>query len=135
MSAAEAKIKELEAEYARTQKNKATEGHLGLIKAKIAKLKREMMDKDAQSRGGGGGGEGFDVKKSGDTRVGLVGFPSVGKSTLLTTLTGTFSEAAAYEFTTLTAIPGTMKYRGAKIQARAPSPRARLGISLARARS
>ena len=115
-SMAEAKIKDLEAEYARTQKNKATEGHLGLIKAKIAKLKREMMDKDAQKSGGGGGGEGFDVKKSGDTRVGLVGFPSVGKSTLLTTLTGTFSEAAAYEFTTLTAIPGTMKYRGAKIQ-------------------
>jgi ribosome-interacting GTPase 1 len=37
-------------------------------------------------------------------------------STLLTTLTGTFSEAASYEFTTLTAIPGTLKYRGAKIQ-------------------
>lgn len=38
-----AKIAELEAEYARTQKNKATEGHLGLIKAKIAKLRREML--------------------------------------------------------------------------------------------
>jgi len=37
--------------------------------------------------------------QSGDTRVGLVGFPSVGKSTLLTKLTGTASEAAAYEFT------------------------------------
>ena len=66
--------------------------------------------------GGGKGGEGFDVQKAGDTRVGLVGFPSVGKSTLLTKLTGTFSEAAAYEFTTLTAIPGTLHYRGAKIQ-------------------
>lgn len=115
MSTYEAKIAELEAEYARTQKNKATEGHLGLIKAKLAKLRREA--EAAQNKGGGGGGgEGFDVKKVGDTRVGLVGFPSVGKSTLLTTLTGTKSEAAAYEFTTLTAIPGTLRYRGARIQ-------------------
>lgn len=57
-----------------------------------------------------------DVGQSGDTRVGFVGFPSVGKSTLLTKLTGTESEAAAYEFTTLTAIPGTLRYKGAKIQ-------------------
>ena len=114
MSTTEDKIKELEAEYARTQKNKATETHLGLIKAKLAKLRRELETQGG--KGGGGGGEGFDVKKVGDTRVGLVGFPSVGKSTLLTTLTGTKSEAAAYEFTTLTAIPGTMKYRGARIQ-------------------
>lgn len=35
---------------------------------------------------------GFDVNKVGDARVGFVGFPSVGKSTLLTKLTGTFSE-------------------------------------------
>lgn len=33
------KIKEIEFEYARTQKNKATNGHLGLLKAKLAKLR------------------------------------------------------------------------------------------------
>lgn len=33
------KIVEIEAEMARTQKNKATEGHLGLLKAKLAKLR------------------------------------------------------------------------------------------------
>jgi len=109
------KIQELEHEMGRTQKNKATAFHLGILKAKLAKLKRELI---APSKGGAGAkpGEGFDVTKSGDARVGLIGFPSVGKSTLLSKLTGTYSEVAAYEFTTLTCIPGTFKYKGCRIQ-------------------
>jgi small GTP-binding protein len=109
------KIADIEAEMARTQKNKATAGHLGILKAKLAKLRREILE---PSGGGGGGskGDGFDVNKVGDARVGLVGFPSVGKSTLLNKLTGTFSEVAAYEFTTLTCVPGVIRYRGARIQ-------------------
>jgi len=107
-----AKIADIEAEMARTQKNKATEGHLGLLKAKLAKLKREITDGPKASGGGEGG---FDVKAAGDARVGLIGFPSVGKSTLLSKLTGTFSEAADYEFTTLTCIPGVYNYKGTKV--------------------
>lgn len=95
--------------------NKATMGHLGLLKAKLAKLRRELIE-PSSGAGGGAKGDGFDVNKVGDARVGLVGFPSVGKSTLLTKLTGTFSEVAAYEFTTLTCIPGMVRYRGARIQ-------------------
>ena len=110
------KIKEIEDEMARTQKNKATNAHLGLLKAKIAKLKRQLVEPAGGGGGGGGKGDGFDVNKTGDARIGLVGFPSVGKSTLLSTMTGTFSEVAAYEFTTLTCIPGIIRHHGAKIQ-------------------
>lgn len=98
---------------ARTQKNKATAGHLGLLKARLAKLRRELIT----PKGGGGASEqGFEVAKTGDARVGFVGFPSVGKSTLLSNLAGVYSEVAAYEFTTLTTVPGCIKYKGAKIQ-------------------
>lgn len=107
------KIATLELEISRTQKNKATATHLGSLRSKVAKLRRELMEPTGK---GGPKGEGFDVTKVGDCRVGLVGFPSVGKSTLLTKLTGTFSEAAAYEFTTLTCVPGVIRYRGARIQ-------------------
>lgn len=113
MSAVQLKIQEIEADIARTQKNKATENHMGLLKAKLAKLKREFIETTTKS---GGGGEGFEVSRNGDASIGLIGFPSVGKSTLLTKLTGTYSEIAAWEFTTLTCIPGVVKYKGAKIQ-------------------
>jgi len=115
MTTPQEKILEIEHEMSRTQKNKATSGHLGLLKAKVAKLKREIILGKARASGGGPG-EGFDVTKSGDARVGMIGFPSVGKSTLLNTMTETKSEAANYEFTTLTCIPGNLLYKGTKIQ-------------------
>lgn len=98
---------------ARTQKNKATSFHLGQLKAKLAKLKKELL---TPSGGGGGGGAGFDVARTGVASVGFIGFPSVGKSTLMSRLTGQHSEAAAYEFTTLTSVPGQVMYNGAPLQ-------------------
>ncbi|KAK4864493.1 hypothetical protein LT330_009756 [Penicillium expansum] len=113
MSTTIEKIKEIESEMARTQKNKNTSYHLGQLKAKLAKLKRELL---TPTGGGGGGGSGFDVARTGVASVGFIGFPSVGKSTLMNKLTGQHSEAAAYEFTTLTTVPGQVLYNGAKIQ-------------------
>ena len=98
----------------RTQKNKATEYHLGLLKGKLARLRAQLLEPVGGS--GSSGGVGFDVSKSGDARIALVGFPSVGKSTLLSKITKTKSEVAAYAFTTLTAIPGVLEYGGAEIQ-------------------
>lgn len=51
MSGIVEKIAEIEAEMARTQKNKATAGHLGMLKAKLAKLRRELIT--PKSQGGG----------------------------------------------------------------------------------
>ena len=113
MATIEEQIKALEEEIFNTQKNKATEHHLGKIKAKIAKLKAQQ---ELQKIKGGGGGRRYYIKKSGDATVALVGFPSVGKSSLLNYLTGSKSEVAAYQFTTLEVIPGVMKHKGAEIQ-------------------
>lgn len=126
--------------------------HLGLLKAKLARYRQQLLEPTSK---GGKPGEGFDVQKSGgtfhsipsvahihnsfmsfiDARVALIGFPSVGKSTFLSKMTNTTSEVAAYEFTTLTAIPvrlictilcyvqltnltiqGVLEYQGARIQ-------------------
>ncbi|MFH1779741.1 MAG: GTP-binding protein [Candidatus Micrarchaeota archaeon] len=106
------KIAEIEKEIEKTQKHKGTEHHLGLLKAKIAKL-REQLETIGKS---GGKKKAFEVKKSGNATVVFIGFPSVGKSTLLSALTNKKSKAAAYSFTTTTVIPGMMAYKGAQIQ-------------------
>eukprot|EP00917_Polyrhabdina_sp_WS-2016_P018631 GHVP01040035.1.p1 GENE.GHVP01040035.1~~GHVP01040035.1.p1 ORF type:complete len:376 (-),score=64.14 GHVP01040035.1:2163-3221(-) len=97
---------------ARTQKNKATANHIGILKAKLAKLRRDLFKPTSS----GGGEVGFDVAKTGIARIGFVGFPSVGKSTLMNQITGSFSAVADYEFTTLTTVPGVVFYNGAKLQ-------------------
>src|SRR3989338_6638658 len=108
------KIQELEEELKKTKYNKATQGHIGIVKAKIAQLK-EKQESRVQKKTGRSE-YGYSVKKSGDGTVLLLGFPSTGKSTLLNKLTGANSEVAAYAFTTLSVIPGMLEYKQAKIQ-------------------
>ena len=105
------KIADIESEIERTQVNKATEHHLALVKAKLSRLKAEQS-----SSGKKGASPGFDVKKAGNSTVVLIGLPSTGKSTLLNALTGAHSKEAAYSFTTLTCVPGMLRFKGADIQ-------------------
>ena len=107
-------IKDLQDELRKTKYNKATQGHIGIVKAKIAQLKEKQELRSVKKTGKSE--HGYSVRKSGDATVLLLGFPSTGKSTLLNTLTGTSSEVAAYAFTTLTVIPGMLEYNQASIQ-------------------
>jgi len=105
-------IRKLEEEISTTKYNKRTQHAIGLLKAKLARLKeRQDTEKKAKKKG-----EGYAIKRSGDATVIIVGFPSVGKSTLLNALTNAKSQTADYDFTTLSVIPGILEYEQAKIQ-------------------
>jgi len=104
-------IAEIEEELARTKYNKATQGHIGKLKAKLSNLKDQQ-----QAKSGGAHGYGYGLKKQGDATILMVGFPSVGKSTLLNAITRADSKVGAYDFTTIDVVPGVLEYNGAHIQ-------------------
>jgi small GTP-binding protein len=106
------KIQAIEEEMKRTQVHKHTEHHVGLLKAKLARLRAEQE----HSQGSKQGGPGFELKKGGDVTAVLIGLPSVGKSTILNGLTNAKSKVAPYAFTTLTVVPGLLEHEGARIQ-------------------
>ena len=115
MSKVETKIADLEERLSKTAINKHTMKSICYIKAQLAKLRTQQVEIMSSKKGGGSG---FSIKKSGDATVAFIGFPSVGKSSLLNVLTfeRTKSKVAAYDFTTIRAIPGMMDIESAKIQ-------------------
>ena len=110
MVTVEERIAEIEQELSKTKYNKATSAHFATLRAQLSKLRTEVIEQTQRSRAKRG--TGFAIKKHGDATVILLGFPSVGKSSLLNAITNKESRVAAYDFTTLDAIPGMMNYDG-----------------------
>ena len=110
MDNTEKQIEAIQEEMRKTPYHKGTQKWFGKMRAKIARLRDQILWRPFLARQGGGG---FSVRKFGDSSVVLVGLPSVGKSTLLNALTNAKSPTAEYAFTT---IPGMMNFNGAQIQ-------------------
>lgn len=110
------KIAAVEKEIHDTPYDKSSQFHHGVLKAKLSRLKDALEDRIKMGKGGGGGGMGYAIKHSGDASVVLVGLPSVGKSTLLNSVTNAESKVGNYDFTTLGVVPGMMEYKGIRIQ-------------------
>lgn len=68
------RIKDIEAEMARTQINKATMSHLCRLKAQLARLKTQVLEASSKS---GPKGEGFDVQRYGDSRLAVSEHPMI----------------------------------------------------------
>lgn len=113
MDPIEQQIEDIQEVLRKTPHHKATNGFIGAMRAKIARLKDRQIESGGK---GGGGGTGYNVKKQGDATIVLIGPPSSGKSTLINRLTNAESRVAPYAFTTVSVIPGMLKYKEAYIQ-------------------
>ena len=110
MNDADDRIKVIEEEIRNTHYNKATQKHVGLLKAKMARIKKEK-ERSGKSSGGDKG-----IRKGGDATCAICGSPSVGKSALFNALTNAESKVGSYDFTTLKSKEGMILHKGAHIQ-------------------
>ncbi len=92
-------------------KHKGTEKLQADIKKRMAALKKESQKKKSRSTFNP-----FHVEKHGAGQVVLAGYPNVGKSTLVASLTRAKTKVADYPFSTTVPIAGMMPYEDIHIQ-------------------
>ena len=112
MPTLEEEIAAVEEELSETEYNKKTEGHIGRLKAKLARLKIELEKRRTRPINV----KTYALRQTGDATIAIMGPPNVGKSSILNMLTGATSVVADYDFTTLEPHPGVILYKGAEIQ-------------------
>ncbi len=105
------KIKALKKALALIPKHKGTENLRAQLKRRLAEL-RETCERKSKK----GGFDKYNVKKEGVAQVAIIGYPNVGKSSLLKALTNVDVKIAEYPFTTTKPEIGMLNYGGAKIQ-------------------
>ncbi len=109
----EEKIEALQRMLALLPKHKGTERIQADLKRRLAKLKE--MEQHQRARRGGGA-DPFYVPRHGAGQVIAIGFPNVGKSALLSALSGVPLEVADYPYTTQRPQPIMMPYENLQIQ-------------------
>ncbi len=109
----EEKIEALQRMLALLPKHKGTERIQADLKRRLAKLK-EMEQQQRAKRGGGA--DPFYIPRHGAGQVIAIGFPNVGKSALLSALSGVSLEVADYPYTTQRPYPVMMPYENLQIQ-------------------
>lgn len=107
----EEKIEALQEMLAVIPKHKGTEKIQGDLKRRLSKL-REAGEKKAQTARFNP----FYIEKQGAGQVILVGYPNVGKSSLVAALTRAQPKIAAFPFTTTLPLAGMMPYKDILIQ-------------------
>lgn len=108
------RMKYLQEMISAAPKHKSSEHLLAQLRKKLADLKKELVTGAKKKASSGGGG--WAIRKEGDAQVVLLGYPSSGKSTILSRLTNAKPLIADYPYTTKEPEIGTMKYSNVAIQ-------------------
>jgi len=93
-------------------KHKGTNKILGELRSKLAASRKQALEKPSKQKVYNP----YRIPRQGAAQVVIIGFPNVGKSSLLTTLTNAHSQVADYPFTTLSPAVGMMPFENINIQ-------------------